>query len=94
MKIVYLAAGAAGMYCGSCLHDNTLAAALLKSENNRRKGLGTASAHFSFAEVQCRCRGKYSTCQRIWMKRKTFVMMEQYRTKSKKPFTVVSGCDF
>ncbi len=29
MKVVYLAAGAAGMYCGSCLHDNTLAAALL-----------------------------------------------------------------
>ncbi|HEY5311853.1 MAG TPA: glycosyltransferase family 4 protein [Pirellulales bacterium] len=28
-RIVYLAAGAAGMYCGSCLHDNTLAAALL-----------------------------------------------------------------
>src|SRR5262245_19944153 len=28
MKIVYLAAGAAGMYCGSCLHDNTLTAAL------------------------------------------------------------------
>lgn len=28
MKIVYMAAGAAGMYCGSCLHDNTLAAAL------------------------------------------------------------------
>ncbi|MCG8450481.1 MAG: glycosyltransferase family 1 protein, partial [Pirellulales bacterium] len=30
MKIAYLAAGAAGMYCGSCLHDNTLAAALLQ----------------------------------------------------------------
>lgn len=30
MKIAYLAAGAAGMYCGSCLHDNTLAATLLK----------------------------------------------------------------
>lgn len=29
MRIVYLGAGAAGMYCGSCLHDNTLAAALL-----------------------------------------------------------------
>jgi glycosyltransferase involved in cell wall biosynthesis len=29
MKIVYLAAGAADMYCGSCLHDNTLAAELL-----------------------------------------------------------------
>jgi glycosyltransferase involved in cell wall biosynthesis len=29
MKIASIAAGAAGMYCGSCLHDNTLAAALL-----------------------------------------------------------------
>lgn len=28
MRIAYLAAGAAGMYCGSCLHDNTLAAEL------------------------------------------------------------------
>src|SRR5437764_4710524 len=28
MKIVYLAAGAANMYCGTCLHDNTLATAL------------------------------------------------------------------
>lgn len=30
MKIAYLAAGAAGMYCGSCLHDNTLATALME----------------------------------------------------------------
>ncbi len=30
MKIAYLAAGAAGMVCGSCLHDNTLAAELLR----------------------------------------------------------------
>src|SRR3989304_4380672 len=30
MKIAYIAAGAAGMVCGSCLHDNTLAAALLE----------------------------------------------------------------
>lgn len=29
MKIAYIAAGAAGMICGSCLHDNTLARALL-----------------------------------------------------------------
>ena len=29
MRIAYVAAGAAGMYCGSCLHDNTLASALL-----------------------------------------------------------------
>jgi glycosyltransferase involved in cell wall biosynthesis len=28
LKIVYLTAGAAGMICGSCLHDNTLARAL------------------------------------------------------------------
>lgn len=29
MKIAYVTAGAAGMYCGSCLHDNTLASALI-----------------------------------------------------------------
>ena len=30
MKIAYLTAGAAGMYCGSCLHDNALAKALIR----------------------------------------------------------------
>jgi hypothetical protein len=30
MKLVYIAAGAGGMYCGSCLHDNTLAATLIE----------------------------------------------------------------
>ncbi len=30
-KIIYLTAGAGGMFCGSCLHDNALARALLKS---------------------------------------------------------------
>lgn len=30
MKIAYIAAGAGGMYCGSCIHDNTTAAALQK----------------------------------------------------------------
>jgi len=30
MKIAYIATGAAGMICGTCLHDNTLAAALQK----------------------------------------------------------------
>ena len=29
-RIVILTAGAGGMYCGSCLHDNTLASALIK----------------------------------------------------------------
>ena len=28
MRTVYITAGAAGMFCGSCMHDNTLAAAL------------------------------------------------------------------
>ena len=30
MRIAYITAGAAGMYCGSCMHDNTLAAALAR----------------------------------------------------------------
>jgi glycosyltransferase involved in cell wall biosynthesis len=30
MRIAYVTAGAAGSFCGSCLHDNTLAAALQK----------------------------------------------------------------
>src|SRR5437899_1840842 len=30
MKVAYLAAGAGGRYCGTCLHDNTLAVALTK----------------------------------------------------------------
>jgi glycosyltransferase involved in cell wall biosynthesis len=30
MRIAYVTAGAAGMYCGSCLHDNTLVAALAR----------------------------------------------------------------
>src|SRR5438093_13570633 len=29
MRIAYISAGAGGMFCGSCLHDNTLAAALI-----------------------------------------------------------------
>jgi glycosyltransferase involved in cell wall biosynthesis len=29
MRIAYITAGAAGMYCGSCMHDNTLVTALL-----------------------------------------------------------------
>ena len=30
MRLAYIAAGAGGMYCGSCMHDNTLAAALMR----------------------------------------------------------------
>src|SRR5512141_2697794 len=31
MKIAYITAGAGGMYCGSCLRDNALAAALIEA---------------------------------------------------------------
>lgn len=31
-RIAYITAGAAGMYCGSCMHDNTLASALLAKD--------------------------------------------------------------
>lgn len=30
MRVAYIAAGAAGMLCGACIHDNTLAAAMLR----------------------------------------------------------------
>ncbi len=30
MRIAYISTGAGGMYCGTCLHDNTLAAALIR----------------------------------------------------------------
>lgn len=67
-------------------------AALLLSEKRRREGKGTASANFSFLEVQCRCGGKYPSCWRIWFARAAFQMLERYRLKSGKPLTVVSGC--
>lgn len=31
MKIAYIASGAGNMYCGSCLHDNALAAAMIRA---------------------------------------------------------------
>src|SRR5947207_2939580 len=31
MRIAYITAGAAGMFCGSCMHDNTLVAALARA---------------------------------------------------------------
>jgi len=67
-------------------------AALLISEKRRRAGQPTASAHFSFIEVQCRCGGRYASCQRIWHKRVAFQMMEGYRAKSGHPLKVVSAC--
>lgn len=66
-------------------------AALRLSEARRRAGRTTASANFSFITVRCRCGGKYSSCRRIFQKRKAFQMMERYR-KANGPFSVVSAC--
>ena len=67
-------------------------AALLLSESRRKAGKKTASAHFSFSEVACRCGGIYDSCPRIWQKRSAFRMMEGYRSKSGEPLNVESGC--
>ena len=32
MRVAYITAGAASMYCGSCIHDNALAAALSRRD--------------------------------------------------------------
>lgn len=66
-------------------------AALLISEKRRRAGKPTASANFSFIEVQCKCGGKYSSCRRVHFARRSFQMLERYRGKSGKPLNVVSG---
>ncbi len=34
MKVAYITAGAAGMYCGTCIHDNTVASVLKKQGHN------------------------------------------------------------
>ena len=34
MKVAYITAGAAGMYCGTCIHDNTIASALQEQGHN------------------------------------------------------------
>jgi zinc D-Ala-D-Ala carboxypeptidase len=66
-------------------------AALRISESRRRKGLPTASAHFSFVEVACKCRGKYAGCARIWMKRNAFGELEDYRKAKGSGVSIVSG---
>lgn len=67
-------------------------AALLKSQARWMAGLPTASANFSFREVSCRCGGKYTSCQRIFIRRSALRMMESYRSKSGRSFRVVSAC--
>ena len=66
--------------------------ALRQSVRRKRSGQSTASSHFSFAEVACKCGGAFTTCARIWLTRETFVAMESYRLRKGSGFVPVSGC--
>lgn len=66
--------------------------ALLLSESRRAHGLGTASAHFSFMEVRCKCGGNYVDCQRIWIRRSVFASLEGSRRRIGRSITITSGC--
>ena len=48
MKIAYIAAGAAGMYCGNCLRDHALALALRPEEDD--SAVLSAAARFAAEE--------------------------------------------
>lgn len=66
--------------------------ALLLSESRRAHRLGTASAHFSFVEVQCKCGGRYADCQRVWTPRSVFASLETSRIHVGHYISVTSGC--
>src|SRR4029079_17904568 len=85
----------AGWNLGSALKADGIvgpatSAALSKSNSNRSKGIGTASAHFSYAEFQCKCGGKYTGCRGVLVARKLLASLEVYRGKYGAT-TVVSG---
>lgn len=87
----------AGWYLGAALAVDgkvgpKTSYAMRLSESRRKAGKPTASAHFSWTEVRCRCNGRFASCRRIWTKRAAFKMMEGYREKSKQSLNVVSGC--
>lgn len=66
-------------------------AALKMSYGNLRAGRTTASTHFSFSEFRCKCYGRYSTCQGVWVARAHLQRLEAYRTKIGS-VRIVSGC--
>lgn len=67
------------------------AAALTRSEANRRAGRPTASASFSFADFRCGCGGRYTGCRVILVRRELFWTLERYRVRVGGPVRVVSG---
>jgi len=87
----------AGWYLGAALTVDgkvgpKTSYAMRLSESRRRAGKPTASAHFSFVEVRCRCGGKYASCRRIFIKRAALKMFEGYRSKSGKSLSLRSAC--
>lgn len=67
--------------------------ALRESERRARAGLATASAHFSFTELRCRCGGRFSDCQRIWVRRPLLASLETLRARFYPHGLVISsGC--
>jgi hypothetical protein len=68
-------------------------AALRVSNDRRTRAQPTASAHFSFADLACRCGGKYSDCPRIWVIRPLLASLETLRVKAyPRGMRIVSGC--
>jgi hypothetical protein len=67
-------------------------AALRRADGRRKRGLPTASAHFSFVEFRCKCGGRYSSCARIWITRATILRAERYRRVLGHGVPIVSGC--
>jgi hypothetical protein len=67
-------------------------AALRLCEKRRKAHLPTASAHFSWIEFRCKCGGRYSNCQRIWVSRSAVLEMEKYRQTLGQGISIVSAC--
>lgn len=64
--------------------------AIRTSLARRKAGQPDASAHFSFAEFACTCRGRYPSCRRIRVHRALLEALEAYRSVVG-PVSVVSG---
>lgn len=65
-------------------------AALARSNAAKSKGTGTASAHFSFTEFRCTCKGAFYKCRYILVKRELLQSLEKYRNLAG-PVGIVSG---
>ena len=66
-------------------------AALALSDKRRKAGKGDISEHFSAREFACACGGKWSACRRIWIRRSTVALAEQWRALTG-PYTPARAC--